>query len=97
MPQIQPKTQMWWLDPDYQALASLIPGQGVLLLFVRDEPVRNADGEIPVNVDYRPKNLRHLAQVVRRVQERLGYRLYVDGRPPLPVGATHQLTTSCAL
>jgi hypothetical protein len=77
--------------PDYTALKALQVGKSCLLAFERPVaqiPVgAGPNGELTADQqkvshgDMTPTNLRHLAQVVRRVQEREGYKLFVEGRP----------------
>lgn len=68
-------------NPDYLLLAALAVGQSCLLVFDRPEPPRDEQGRTSLSWDSRPLNLRHLAQVVRRAEERLGYKFHVEGRP----------------
>ncbi len=78
--------------PDYAKLKALAVGQMCLLEFVRPAPPAIPVGDGPngeltadqkrvLSTDMSPTNLRHLAQVIRRVQEREGYRLHVEGTP----------------
>ncbi len=77
--------------PDYSLVKALEVGKSCLLEFVRPDfqiPVGSGpNGELTAEQqkvshgDMTPTNLRHLAQVIRRVQEREGYRLHVEGTP----------------
>ncbi len=76
-------------DPDYLKLKALKVGESCTLDFERPPTPKALAGAEPLTPeqarnlshDMTPLNLRHLAQVVRRCQEREGYKLFVEGRP----------------